>query len=510
MALVACTAAGAICAGNAPDERQRELAPIAASFEKASPCPFYPGTGPLAARLVCGYLEVPERHERADGPHIALPVVVIRSASASPRPDPVVFLHGGPGAAPLESSATIERFASHPFSRERDIILYNQRGSLQTRPALACDTFEANRTSWFTADLTLEQRDVRIAAAVLECLRQLRMQGRDVGAYGARENAADLLALRQALGITQWNVLAVSYGTWMAQLAAAADPRGVRSLILDSIMSPTSDLFMSEGPRNFSLGLDRLLAACGADRECADAFPALGERLHQLLVSLEQHPATVRVASSPAGTALEVVVNWHDFLGVIHWMLYNARTLRLVPLLIAATSRGDFGLLTHLMESVYPGFLHGAPGPGAAFFAIVCNDQFTSRNPLPTAAANKAYGGFAIVSFMARVCEAYASDRALAPAPVTMRIEAPALLLSGRFDPMTPDVYAAELVAGMPQGRRVTIADAGHSTLSDFDACQTLAAVRFLEQPDAKRIDGCIAAIPGPKFVTAWHADPPR
>ena len=181
-----------------------------------------------------------------------------------------------------------------------------------------------------------------------------------------------------------------------------------------------------------------------------------------------------------------------------------------MQLLIAATSRGDFGLLTNQMESVYPGFLHGAPGPGAAFFAIVCNDQFTSRNPLPTAAANKAYGGFAIVSFMARVCEAYASDRALAPAPVTMRIEAPALLLSGRFDPMTPDVYAAELVAGMPQGRRVTIADAGHSTLSDFDACQTLAAVRFLEQPDAKRIDGCIAAIPGPKFVTAWHADPPR
>ena len=261
MALVACTAAGAICAGNAPDERQRELAPIAASFEKASPCPFYPGTGPLAARLVCGYLEVPERHERADGPHIALPVVVIRSASASPRPDPVVFLHGGPGAAPLESSATIERFASHPFSRERDIILYNQRGSLQTRPALACDTFEANRTSWFTADLTLEQRDARIASAVLECLRQLRLQGRDVGAYDARENAADLLALRRALGITQWNVLAVSYGTWMAQVAATADPRGVRSLILDSIMSPTSDLFMSEGPRNFSLGLDRLLAA---------------------------------------------------------------------------------------------------------------------------------------------------------------------------------------------------------------------------------------------------------
>lgn len=483
---------------------------LAASFEPISPCPFYTAAGPLAARLVCGYLDVPERHDKPDGPHIALPVVVIRSAGESPLSDPVVFLHGGPGAAPLESPATIERFARHPFALQRDIILYNQRGSMQTRPALACGALGASRTSVFAADLTLAQRDAHIAATVLECLRQLRLQGRDVGAYDAQENAGDLRMLRQALAIRKWNVLAVSYGTWMAQTAVSADPEGIRSLILDSIMSPRSDLFMSEGPRNFSLGLDRLLAACAADHDCAEAFPALGERLKELLVSLRRQPAMLRVAASPAGSTLDVVVNWHDFLGVIHWMLYNARTLRLVPLLIAETSRGDPGLLTHLMENVYPGFLHGSPGPSAAFFVIACNDQFTTRNPLPVAAANEVYGDFSIVSFMPAVCEGYARGKPLAPAPVAKQINTPTLLLSGRFDPMTPEIYATELIANMPRAQRATIANAGHSTLSDFDACQTLAAVRFLEEPGSDRIDDCVTAIPGPKFVTSWNADPPR
>lgn len=473
----------------------------AASIERVTPCPFAIDADELAPRLDCGYLEVPERHANRAGAQIRLPFVVIRSASRNPRPDPVVFLHGGPGAAPLESKATIERFAVHPFAQDRDIVLYNQRGSRQTVPALDCAALEVSRAAIHAENLTREQRDARVASAASECLRELREQGRDVAAYNAQENAQDLRALRTALGYAQWNLLAVSYGTWMAQAAARADPDGVRSLILDSVMSPQSDLFMSQGPRNFSLGLDRALAACSADPDCARAFPDLATQLKQVLASLEAKPLALKAAGATAGESIDVIVNSHDFLSVIHWMLYNARTLRLVPLLIAETSRGETAPLVKLMENVYPGFGAGAPGPSPAFFAIVCNDQYTARNPLPLAPANPAYEGFSITSFMTAVCAGDARGRAARPLPRSTPIDVPAMLLSGHFDPMTPDLYAAELVPILPRSLRIVVPASGHSTLSEFEACQTHAAQRFLDTLDPSRSHECLENLPRVQFV---------
>ena len=57
----------------------------------------------------------------------------------------------------------------------------------------------------------------------------------------------------------------------------------------------------------------------------------------------------------------------------------------------------------------------------------------------------------------------------------------PALLLSGRFDPMTPDLYAHQVAAGLSNSTFVSVGNSGHSTLSDFDACQTRLAVEFID-----------------------------
>jgi pimeloyl-ACP methyl ester carboxylesterase len=101
-------------------------------------CPEGVAPDALQRRVVCGQLLVPERQDRPDGRTLRLPVAIIRSASAAPAADPVVFIAGGPGASTLWSPAAIARFAGHPFVFERDLILYNQRGVPQTEPSLAC------------------------------------------------------------------------------------------------------------------------------------------------------------------------------------------------------------------------------------------------------------------------------------------------------------------------------------------------------------------------------------
>ena len=466
-------------------------------FEAVAPCPF-PHGAIAESRIACGFLHVPENRLQPDGPRVQIPVVRVRSAGGQPKSDPIVFLHGGPGAAPLESGRTIERFSQHPFAAQRDIILFNQRGSAQTHPALTCQSLRAGRIDVYAADLTLAQRDARIAAAAGACLREIA-QERDLAAYGAAAAAADLKDLREALRIERWNVLAVSYGTLIALEASRIDPQGIRSLVLDSVVSPQSDLFMSEGPRNFSIGVDRLLDACEQDAACAGDFPDLRGQLREVLAALENKPVAVTVAGEGGRGTIDIVVNWHDFLGVIHWMLYSSTSLRQVPLLIDSTRRGDLRLLTHLMDTVFPAPRNGPSGASPAFFAFVCRDQFTIDRPTPLARSSSSYRGFSIATFVEKAC-ASAVERARRP-PGVSDPSAPALLLSGRFDPMTPDVYAREVLARSRNATLVSVGNSGHSTLSDFDACQTRLALEFVETLTTPK--SCAPESSRPAFVRA-------
>lgn len=490
LALIALVAMGA-SSGPLPADTASTASP---RFEVVSPCPFYSGSAVPQQRLTCGHLVVPERASHSN-PMLRIPVVRIRSRSANARRDPVVFLHGGPGAAPLESPQTIERFDRHPFVNDRDIILFNQRGSAQTEPALQCEALSGGRFDAYADDLTLEERDERIAATAIRCLEKLSASGRDLGAYNAVEIARDLRAMRVALGIRRWNLLAVSYGTLVAIEAARIDARGVRSMLLDSLVPPGNELFMREGPENFAIGLDRLLENCNRDQACRRAAPNVSETLRELLEALDRQPLKIAL-NGPNGQPVDMVVNWHDLLNTIHWMLYNAETLRLVPLLIERTRAGDLRLLVSAMNNVFPAPAKGPMGTSPAFFAIVCRDQAPQRS----LEAGKTYRGFSIVSFMAKVCDAHIPE-AERVAVEPLRSAIPTLLLTGAFDPMTPDRYAREVAATLTRAKVMVVPNAGHSTLSDFAACQTQAARAFLDDLRVDRDAPCSSAIPPPEFI---------
>jgi pimeloyl-ACP methyl ester carboxylesterase len=475
----------------------------ASAFTVVTPCPFEAAAGLPPERLSCGWLAVPENRERPCSATLRLPVAIIRSAHEQPEPDPVVFIAGGPGASPTTSPHTFKLFAAHAFGADRDVVIYTQRGALTTEPDLRCEALRQPRGAIYLQDHSLEERDRAIAGAAIACLRDLQRQGRDLDGYSARENALDLRDLRVALALPQWNLLAVSYGTLIAVEAARVDPGGVRSLVLDSLVSPESDLFMSEAQRNFRRGLDRVLAACDADAACQERFGDLRSTLDQALAVLKADPPTVTLAGLEGAEVLSMTVNWHDFLGLLHWMLYNAQSLTLAPLLIDETAGGRMGLLTTLLSRVFPGPTLGGEGVAPAFFATVCRDQFSDRGPLPRAAAG--YDGFAITSFMEQVCSdpalGYGTNRAATP----LASAVPTLLLSGHFDPMTPDLYAEQVARRLPNSTIVRIPDFGHSTLSGYTACQTELAAAFLDDLKDKRGFPCLAGIGPPTFVLSMQ-----
>ncbi len=66
--------------------------------EAPCPNPVYPGIV-LGPEYTCGYLSVPENRTRSDGRTIRLAVATRKATAPNPKPDPIVFLTGGPGGS---------------------------------------------------------------------------------------------------------------------------------------------------------------------------------------------------------------------------------------------------------------------------------------------------------------------------------------------------------------------------------------------------------------------------
>ena len=202
-----------------------------ARFEPSA-CPALPAL----ANAQCGYLVVPENRTLPTGPTIRLLVATI-PALASAKSDPVVYLAGGPGGiAVAEASILVDA----GINRDRDLILMDQRGALYSEPALTCPDLDHFFVSSLGLPLDAPSTGQLHAAAARACyLRSLATRS-DLSAYNTTESAADLAALRTVLGIEQWNVFGVSYGTNLALTLMREHAEGIRSVVIDSVEPPSS------------------------------------------------------------------------------------------------------------------------------------------------------------------------------------------------------------------------------------------------------------------------------
>jgi len=81
-----------------------------------------------------GYLEVLENRSDPDGPSIQLPVYIFKSRHANPKPNPVLLTMGGPGNSSLGAAPYMNYYR---YLDDRDLILFEQRGTRYARPSLS-------------------------------------------------------------------------------------------------------------------------------------------------------------------------------------------------------------------------------------------------------------------------------------------------------------------------------------------------------------------------------------
>ncbi|TDB99833.1 alpha/beta fold hydrolase, partial [Nonomuraea longispora] len=323
------------------------------------PCPVA-----MPPRTTCAFLEVPERRD-VPGRTIKVAYAVRVAGGGDRGNDPVVFMGGGPGSASLETMAVLS--AMFP---DRDVVTAEQRGGLRSEPSLGCpETAQALLGR-------LRRPPADVGAAAVRCRERLQEQGVDLRGYRMREMAADVVALREELGYDAWHLFGVGHSTRVMAAVAAADPGGVRSMVLDSFRPP---------------GVAR---HDGADRDLGGALARLGvaERFAAVRARLNASPARVPTTDPVTGRAFTAEVTGDDLAAIMSGALRGADVAAVAPALVGGLAEGRDELLRPLVDAAGERMAARVWG---LYHAVQCQDEvpfntFTPKSRLFTINADKA------------------------------------------------------------------------------------------------------------------------
>lgn len=478
------------CGGTtAGPETARPAAVSGASMYAAAPCPnpIYPGAAAfdLGAGVECGYLTVPENRARPNGRTIRLAVARARATSPNPAPDPLVYLAGGPGGSGLISAASrIEA----GWNRDRDVIFLDQRGTWKSDPLLSCpeiDTFMAEWVGLSSFDAATTQRS---GAAARACRDRLAASGVDLSAYNTTENAADVAELRTALGVAEWNLYGVSYGTDLALQTLRDHPEGIRSVVLDSVVPPQTNLLLSFWPSAAS-GITALVDACTAQPACRSTYPTLRADIVRLANELGAAPRTVVVPDPASGTPARVVVDGYKLINHVVTASLEPGGVGAVPRAVDNLARGDGTVIATALLAASPppgvtsyglalGVFCGEAAPGAGTAAVVA----TGRRVLPEL-PDAVLALTPQTPYIFGDCREWNVPAAPPSVAAPTVSDRPVLVLDGALDAITAPANGELAARSLSRATRVRFPDAGHDVVLWSTACALPIMQSFLDDP---------------------------
>lgn len=244
----------------------------------------------------CATLSVPLNPARPQEGAVTLALTRLKAADPQQRLGSLLVIPGGPGQHSLDWWAFMDAEHLSELHPQFDLIGIAPRGIAPSSPALDCGS-----AGWHGGTTAQE----RVAACVAH-------SGADFLAHlGTAEAAADVEALRRALGEEQWNFIAYSYGTKVAAVYLRRHSGQVRAAVLDGVVETTEDWFAMIGgqERGLQRTFGRFAADCARHADCPFRPDASAEaQFHDFLRRLERQNLSDRLGRRIGGDQVLAVV----------------------------------------------------------------------------------------------------------------------------------------------------------------------------------------------------------
>jgi pimeloyl-ACP methyl ester carboxylesterase len=456
-----------------------------------------PGCGGASLGLVCSDVVVPLDRSGVVPGTVDLHVETL--PAQGPSLGAVFLLAGGPGQGSAHvfglgstDGAALFRFAFPDYT----LVAYDDRGTgasgLLDCPALQTSTSPSGQ------DL--------LAAG---CATSL---GAAAPFYGTTDHAADLDAVRAALGFDKITLFGVSYGTKLALAYASAYPTHVARIVLDSVLPPS-------GPDPFSANVARAIPAKVAEYcstgACRAATSSVAADLAAVANRLAAKPVRGDVLQL-SGKAKRETLDGAGVLSTVVDSDLNPALAAELPAAVHAARVGNVKPLMRLVDLDTNGSQTSAVDLSDGLFAAtVCRD-----GPFPWPAGSSpadragllsqaiaalpagSFGPFG--SYVAKLGNAEFCDDWPAPTgdpsiDSKPYPNVPLLALSGGYDMRTPTDGSQSVVAQFPQGHLVVVPGIGHSVVTaDPSGCAARAVRDWIASATVPA-----AVCPRPKFIVA-------
>lgn len=453
-------------------------------------CPFRDKGWFDPARMGCGTVVAAE--PGVDQP-IRVPAVRLLRQDTSSRAAPVVFINGGPGGRGVSD---VDDWLAHPLRERHDLILFDARGTGQSAP-LPCPELGAGVLALIARDTTAANEAQARTRLVRQCLAAMPAPLRSV--FSTPHMARDIDAIRRMFGYERVSLYAVSYGTRVAEAYAAAYPRQLDRLVLDSVVP--AQAYYPQIARNFEAALARSFAQCEASPSCHARFPRFRRHYGEVLAALQARPIRLRM---PGGRYPDdrVALNTQDFSLLMQQLLYGDALIPTLPLLVEELHAGNSAPLALLFDLAVGMRVSGLNF--GTYYLVLGNDELplVHSGPAPTPAA----GALAFYAQDLQLLEALGMFPAAAPPAAARASAAPRLVIAGGLDPITAPGYGQALARRVPQARYLEVPASGHAP-SLADDCARANVVAFLSG-DARPL-ACIQALQpaqwaGDVYRSAW------
>ncbi|MBN1283795.1 MAG: alpha/beta fold hydrolase [Anaerolineae bacterium] len=461
--------------------------------------------------LECGWLTVPEDYDAPDGPTLELAVAILHSLSDDPLPDPIIYLEGGPGGSALVG---IDFWVDTPLRADRDFILIDQRGTGYSKPTLDCwELYEESED---------DDRDLYMA-----CYARLIAEGINLSAYNSANNAADIVALWEALDYDAVNLYGISYGTRLALTVMRDHPAGLRSVVLDSVYPPQANA-LDEQSVHGALAMLHLFDSCAADAACSAAYGDLEAKFFSLVDQLNAEPY---IFTDEYGVEDEVTGD--ALVDALFDALYATFAVPTLPYGIYLLDQGEYDLGLDVLSGNYTvaelEAIAAGEDPSAGLEveeageetgetvdgdsegmhnSVECYEEihfnaydravaFVEANDIP---AQLAGSQLSDVEYSLELCEYWQVGQSGPEENEPVVSDVPTLVLAGSYDPITPVSWSQSAADYLSSSYFFEFPNAGHGAIDAGD-CALAVIQAFLDDPAAEPDASCIADIEVEFFI---------
>lgn len=445
-----------------------------------------------------GYLKVLENRNNTNGRTIELPIYIFKSRNPNPKKDPIIYTVGGPGSTTMYSAQYMK---SYNYLDDRDVILFEQRGTEFSKPHLDCPEWaEAIYTSNLP-DFDERETDHLFEKAALACRQRLKEQKIDLNQYKTNTIAADLNDLADVLDIKSYNLLTISYSTKIAQVLLRDYPKRIRSVVMDSPL-PLEVNYEEESISNLVESVNKLLSDCASNIDCSKRYPNLKERFWNFLLEKTNTPLEVYVKNPNTDKKELFYLTGSDLITIVS----SASTSNVIniPSEIDKLLQNDLSTVTSMLSNIYKNKGSGS-GIGMRLSVWCAEEQpfscedaiYTESNKYPELL------GLESVVYSSTICDIWSVKKVLDIENKPVKSDIPVLLISGEYDNETPPKWAARMKTNLSHSFHLVFKGWKHTPTTNWsNPCAMELANQFFNDPKIKPNSACFEDIASPKFKT--------